>query len=201
MNRLSRIIITTSLGGVLFGTVFAPAARASCVSLDQKGQPVWRLPAASKHAVNFGFVVAKFLLDASAPDAPIVGFWHVALTADGADHPFDSALVQFHSDGNEIMNSSKDPRTQSFCLGVWEKTGAFTYTLKHLAMSWDGAGNPIGPATILENIILDRHGDTFTGTFVLTQYNLDGTIIIPPAPGAPAAPIPGTLSGTRITPH
>jgi hypothetical protein len=68
-------------------------------------------------------------------------------------------------------------------------------------MSWDGAGNPIGPATILENIILDRHGDTFTGTFVLTQYNLDGTIIIPPAPGAPAAPIPGTLSGTRITPN
>lgn len=200
MKRLSRIIIATTLGALLFGTVFAPAARASCVSIDEKGGAVWRLPAVSKQSVNFGFVVAKFVLDASAPDASIVSFWRVEMTADGADRPFDSALAQFHSDGNEIMNSSKDPRTQSFCLGVWQKTGAFTYTLKHLAMSWDGTGTAIGPATILENITLGRHGDTFTGTLVLTQYDLDGTII-PPAPGLPAAPITGTLSGTRITPN
>jgi hypothetical protein len=199
MSRLSRIIVTFALGAVAFGTVFAPAARASCTSLDEKGQAIWRLPAVNKQPVNFGFVVAKFVLDASASDASIVGFWHVALTADGADKPFDSALVQFHSDGNEITNSSKDPRTQSFCLGVWQKTGAFAYTVKHLAMSWDGIGNAVGPATILENITLDHHGDTFTGTFVLTQYGMDGTTVVPPAPGAPAAPVTGTLSGTRIT--
>jgi hypothetical protein len=201
MNRLSRIITTATLGAVLFGTAFAPAARASCVSLDDRGGSVWRLPAVNKQPINFGFVVAKFVLDASAPDAPIVGFWQVALTADGAGKPFDSALVQFHSDGNEIMNSSKDPRTQSFCLGVWQKTGAFTYVLKHLAMSWDGAGTPIGPASILENITLGRRGDTLSGTFVLTQYDLDGTTIVPPAPGLPAAPVTGTLAGTRITPN
>src|SRR5262249_14890919 len=112
----------------------------------------------------------------------------------GATHPVDSALVQWHSDGTEIMNSSRDPRTQSFCMGVWKKTGAFTYSLKHFAMSWDGAGNPVGPATILENVILDRHGDTFTGSFVITQYQMDGTTTVPPTP------VTGTLSGTRIEP-
>jgi hypothetical protein len=198
MKRLSRIIVTFALVTGAFGTVFAPAARASCVSLDEAGA-FWRLPAVSRQPGTSRLVLATFVLDASAPDASIVGFWHVALTADGADKPFDSALVQFHSDGNEITNSSKDPRTQSFCLGVWQKTGAFTYTVKHLAMSWDGIGNAVGPATILENITLDHHGDTLTGTFVLTQYAMDGTTIIPPAPGAPAAPVTGTLSGTRIT--
>jgi hypothetical protein len=199
MNRLRRIIVTFALGAIAFGTVFAPAARASCAFLDEKGQAIWRLPAVNKQPVNFGFVVAKFVLDASAPDASVVGFWRVEFTPDGANQPLDTALVQWHSDGTEIMNSSRDPRTQSFCLGVWQKTGAFTYTLKHLALSWDGAGNPVGPATILENVTLDHHGDTFTGTFVLTQYAMDGTTVISPGGGAPAAPVTGSLSGTRIT--
>jgi len=123
-----------------------------------------------------------------------VGFWRVDFTPDGATHPVDSALVQWHSDGTEIMNSSRDPRTQSFCMGVWKKTGPFTYSLKHFAMSWDGSGNPVGPATILENVILDRHGDTFTGSFTVTQYLMDGTTTVPPTP------VTGTLSGTRIEP-
>ena len=199
MKRLSRIIITAALGAVSFGTVFAPVARASCVSVDEQGSAIWRLQSLSVRPGTYRLVLAGYAPDATAPDASIVGFWHVNFTADGADKPFDSALVQFHSDGNEIMNSSKDPRTQSFCLGVWKKTGAFAYAIKHLAMSWNGAGTPVGPASILESITLDHHGDTFTGTFVLTQYDLDGTTIIPPAPGLPAAPITGTLSGTRIT--
>ncbi len=199
MKRLSSIVVTAALGAVALGTVFAGTAHASCVSLDDKDGAIWRLQPASGQLNAFGPVLAKFALDNSAPDASIVGFWRVDFTADGADKPFDSALVQWHSDGTEIMNSSRDPRTQSFCLGVWQKKGAFSYTLKHFAMSWDGAGNPVGPATILENVTLAQHGDMFTGTFVITQYGLDGTTIIPPAPGLPPAPISGTLSGTRIT--
>jgi hypothetical protein len=193
MKRLSSIIVTAALGAVAFGTVLAGTARASCVSLDENGGAIWRLQPASGQFRAFRPVLAKFALDGSSPDASIVGFWRVDFTADGADKPFDSALVQWHSDGTEIMNSSRDPRTQSFCLGVWKKTGALSFTLKHLAMSWDGVGNPVGPATILENVTLDHHGDTFTGTFVITQYEMDGTTVVPPTP------ITGTLSGTRIT--
>ena len=194
MKRLKRNLVTLALGAVAFVTVFAPAARASCASLDENGA-IWRLPAVSRQAGTVRPVLAKFVLDASVSDASIVGFWRVDLTADGANTPFDSALVQWHSDGTEIMNSSRDPRTQSYCLGVWKRTGHFTYALKHLAMSWDGVGNPVGPATILENVSLAPDGDTFTGTFVLTQYEMDGTTVIAPTP------IIGTLSGTRITPN
>ena len=85
------------------------------------------------------------------PSDGIVGFWHVAFVAQGNTNgipdgtTIDSAYVQWHSDGTEIMNSSRDPRTGNFCLGVWKRTGAFTYTLKHLALSWDGSGTPVGP--------------------------------------------------------
>jgi hypothetical protein len=78
---------------------------------------------------------------------------------------------------------------------VWERTGPFTYALKHLALSWDGAGNPVGPATIVENVALAHDGDSFTGTFTLTQYAMDGSTVLPPTP------IVGTLPGTRITPN
>jgi hypothetical protein len=193
MKRLRRNLATLALGVVAFGTVFAPAARASCVSLDETGAS-WRLPAVNRQPGTLRPALAKFVLDSSAPDVPIVGFWRVDFTADGANKPFDSALVQWHSDGTEIMNSSRDPRTQSFCLGVWKRTGPFSYSLKHFAMSWDGNGNPVGPATIVENVNLDRHGDTFTGSFVITQYQMDGTTIVPPTP------ITGSLAGTRIEP-
>jgi len=114
MNRLSSII-TATLGVIAFSTVFAPSARASCASFDEQGA-IWRLPAADRLSGNVGAPVARFVADTSAPDGSIVGFWRVDFTADGADRPFDSAYAQWHSDGTEIMNSSRDPRTQAFCL-------------------------------------------------------------------------------------
>ena len=193
MKRLTSIIVTAALGAVAFGTVFATPARAGCGSFENSGA-VWRLPSSISQPGGFGLVLAKFPADNSASDASMVGFWRVEFTADGDTAPFDTAYAQWHSDGTEIMNSSRDPRTQSFCLGVWKRTGAFSYTLKHLAMSWDGAGHPVGPAAIFETVTLGQHGDTFKGTFVLTQYQMDGTTVIPPTP------ITGTLAGTRITP-
>ena len=190
MKRLSRIIITAAVTASAFGTVLAPAARASCGSWDDKGGASWQLKPSSVRPGEFGVV----RLAAFEPDGSIVGMWHVDLTADGADTPLDSAIAQWHSDGTEIMNSSRDPRTGSFCLGVWKRTGPLTFTLKHLAMTWDGAGNPIGPATILETVTLGQHANTFTGRFVLTQYALDGVTVLAPTP------ISGTVSGTRITP-
>jgi hypothetical protein len=91
------------------------------------------------------------------------------------------------------MNSSRDPRTSSFCLGAWKRTGPATYTLKHIALSWDGSGNPVGPATIVEHVTLAHDGDSFTGTFTITQYGMDGVTVLPPTP------IVGTLAGKRIT--
>lgn len=199
MKRLSRIIVTAALGAVAFGA-FAPTARASCVSLTTKDGAPWRLQSSRGQLGTFAPVLAQFAPDPSARDVSIVGFWQVDFVAQGNSNgipdgtPIDSGYAQWHSDGTEIMNSSRDPRTQSFCLGVWKRTGPFSYTLKHLAMTWTSDGTPIGPATILENVTLAGRGDTFAGTFTITQYATDGITILPPTP------IVGTLRGTRITP-
>ena len=184
MKTHSRVVVIAVLTLAAFGTVFAPRAMAGCVSPNESGGTAWRLKPALTPAVEMS----------------IVGFWHVEFVAQGNTNGIpdgaliDSAYVQWHSDGTEIMNSSRDPRTGSFCLGVWKRTGAFTYALKHFALSWNGDGTPQGPASILENVRLARGGDTFTGTFTITQYATDGITIVPPTP------IVGTLAGTRITP-
>jgi len=198
--RMKKLLhMATMLGGFVLAAAFVPNAYAGCANSP-----------ASVGALNASLLSSIKSNAVRAPQpagSDIVGMWEVELVATSIPNTppegivIDHGYAQWHSDGTEIMNSSRDPRTQSFCLGVWKKTGPFSYTLKHRAMTWTSDGTPIGPATILENVTLARRGDTFTGTFVLTQYNLDGTIIIPPAPGAPAAPIPGTLSGTRITPN
>jgi hypothetical protein len=196
MKRMLRVVVVTVLGTAAFGSLFAPAANASCVSQDQIGGALWQLKPSSANAGVFGPTLVGF----TSPDT-IVGFWHVDFIARGNtngipdDTVIDSAYVQWHSDGTEIMNSSRDPRTSSFCLGTWKRTGVFTYTLKHFALSWDGSGHPVGPATIIENVRLARDGDSFRGSFTITQYGMDGITVQPPTP------IVGYLVGTRITPN
>ena len=51
---------------------------------------------------------------------PIVGMWHVTFTAEGNEigppdnTPIDNALVTWHSDGTEIMNSARPPQDGNF---------------------------------------------------------------------------------------
>lgn len=127
---------------------------------------------------------------------PIVGFWRVTFTSEGTTGipdgtVIDQAYAQWHSDGTEIMNSSRPPVTQSFCLGVWKKVGGLKYKLNHFAISWDQQSNPVGPANIHEEIALAPSGNTFAGTFTIDQYDQAGNTLVH---------ITGTLAGLRITP-
>jgi hypothetical protein len=135
----------------------------------------------------------SLLLVDDHPD-PIVGFWQITFTAkgnagipDGAQ--IDKAFAQWHSDGTEIMNSSRPPITSSFCLGVWEKTAPGRYKLNHFAISWDQGNNLVGPANIRENVRLSRDGNSFMGTFTIDQYDQSGNTL---------AHVTGELSGKRI---
>jgi len=67
--------------------------------------------------------------------------------------------------GTEIMNSTRAPATQSFCMGVWHKTGAVSYVLNHFALSFDSNGTFVGPAR--EDIILAKKADHYRGTFTI----------------------------------
>src|SRR4051812_28024053 len=135
--------------------------------------------------------------------APIVGMWHVVFTAQTLqgsaipDTVIDSAVVVWHSDGTEIMNSARPAQDGNFCLGVWEQTGRRSYFLNHIPWQGNdpsggasGIGNPQSGAQLLEQITLSVNGNHYSGAFTLTAYDSSGKQVVS---------FTGTLSATRIT--
>ena len=134
----------------------------------------------------------------------IVGMWHVVFTAQtamGAPIPatvIDNALVVWHGDGTEIMNSVRPPQDGNFCLGVWEQVGKDQYYLNHFAWfgnqfpnnTSNGIGDPVGPTHLREWVTLSPDGSHFTGRFQLDAYDTSNKIM---------ASFTGALSGTRVT--
>ncbi len=175
---------------IVSACVFAAKANAECGDLSKLKL------GASIHQQSWGgsqSSTASLLLVDSGD--PIVGFWKVTFTSEGTpgipdDTVIDSAFAQWHSDGTEIMNSSRPPVTQSFCLGVWKKVGGLHYKLNHFAKSFDPNSNPVGPANIREDVVLSPGGKSFVGKFTIDQYDEAGNTLIH---------ITGDLTGTRIT--
>lgn len=134
---------------------------------------------------------------------PIVGMWKVTFTGqgNGSSGPpdgtvIDSAIVVWHSDGTEIMNSGRPPQDGNFCMGVWENRGRFGYKLNHFAMGNDtanspgGIGNPFGVSQFHQTVFLNAKADSYSGPFTIDVYD---------ASGAPVLHIAGMVSATRIT--
>jgi hypothetical protein len=122
---------------------------------------------------------------------PIVGMWRIQFL-DGTA-VIDQGISQWHSDGTEFLNSSRNPETQSFCQGVWQNMGPGLYKLNHYAISWDQTNStttPLGLASIRENVKLSKDGNSVTGTFVINQYDASGNNI---------GGVSGTIVGYRIT--
>jgi hypothetical protein len=192
---LKRMAVTVAV--ILAGTLFAATASAEC------GIGSWK-PQASLHSQswNQGDGPSSLLKLINSNDEPIVGLWKVDFIASGNPAPgppdgvvLDHAYVQWHNDGTEIMNSGRNPVTQSFCLGVWKKVGHHHYKLNHVAVSWDqtvDTQNPQGPANIREDVVLGPNGNHFSGSFVLVQYDQAGNVLFQAT---------GKLKGTRITPN
>lgn len=150
--------------------------------------------------------------------APIVGLWAFRYTSlgnmatfgipDGA--PIDNGNTAWFADGNEVtFSGARNPIVGASCIGVWKQTGERTYVLNHIGLSWNplapsngpaGPGNPGGgpgavggPAFIKQFVTLSRDGQSYTGTFAITQLMPDGK-----TPALPA-PIKGTITATRVT--
>ena len=176
----------------------APAALASCGSINLP------LPHHSSFQLNDGQVrlmPSAFLKGGDDDDdgVSIVGMWHVVFTGQSENggtyslpQPFDNSIVIWHSDGTEIMNSSRPAQDGNFCLGVWQQTGRRQYFLNHIP--WQGndpTGNTQDGAQMLEKITLSADGNSYSGKFTFQAY--DNT-------GAPSLAVTGTLTATRITP-
>jgi hypothetical protein len=184
------------LGVVLLATVLGAKASGQCgysagatVALSKLQSRSWEEAAKSGPA---SFVRGS----AGAPaGSGIVGFWKVTFVAQGNDGIPDGVIIDFgfsqwHSDGTEILNSSRPPATSNFCLGVWKKRGRASYQLNHFALSSDPNGNLIGPANIREAVVLDRTGNSYSGSFSIDQFDLSGNTL---------AHITGQVTATRIT--
>jgi len=196
--RKTARVAATMLGTLALGFMFTPNASAGCGSgVGSLGALNARL-LSSTNAPRSANAQADKGNDAAQPGgADIVGMWAVTFTAknnppggppDGAI--IDEGFAQWHSDGTEIMNSSRPPATGNFCLGVWEKVGRSTFRLTHKVLNWDASGILIGPGTIREEVVVDRSGNKFSGVFTIDLYDTAGNNI---------AHINGEATATRIT--
>ncbi len=155
--------------------------------------PILRHPASGR-LQGVAYAAAQSGNDDSS-DMSIVGFWKFRFVAEeNATIPdgtvIDAGFTQWHDDGTEIENSSRPPATQSFCLGVWKKTGGASYVLNHFALSWDINNNFVGPANIREQVTVDHGGQSYAGSFTIDQFNAVGDVL---------AHISGDVSAVRIT--
>jgi hypothetical protein len=187
MSILFRTAVFATLALVLVGIVCASKAVAQCPSFDSSTNQALQ-------QVSRTQVLKASFVQLISHSEPIVGFWKATFVSEGSSGipdgtVVDSPFVQWHSDGTEIMNSSRAPATQSFCLGVWKPTGHSEYELNHFALSFEQAGTFVGPAQIREKITLSDR-DHYTGSFTIDQFDPTGTLL---------AEVKGSVVATRVT--
>jgi hypothetical protein len=194
-------------GAMVLGTAFVSNATAQCgLSPVHHAAPAsWRplAPSPGEPRLMPASFVPGFATIGDAEDEPIVGMWHVTFTAEGNaggppdNTPIDNALVVWHSDNTEIMNSGRPPQDGDFCMGVWEKVGKSRYRLNHFAWGGNdtanapsGIGNAAGPTRFTEEVVVSADGNHYGGWFTLDAYDTSGTV---------TTHIIGVIAGTRIT--
>jgi hypothetical protein len=195
--------LTVAIAALVIPLVFVSNSTAQCGSAPAKlAHPAnLHLQYGGGHLVRAAFPGERS--DRDEDVEPIVGMWHVIFTAEGNKvgppngTPVDNAVVVWHSDKTEIMNSGRPPQDGDFCMGVWEVTGKGKYKLNHFAWAGNdttnapfGIGNPAGPTHIVEEVTVGPDGKHFTGAFTLDAYDTSGNVV---------THIVGALKGTRIT--
>ena len=180
--------------------VMIPNALSQCLLSKKVVKPAsW----SSSHLAGQRLVQAALLKSDDDDDDPsIVGMWHVVFTAqssNGAPVNFvlDDAIVVWHKDGTEIMNSSRPAQDGNICLGVWAKTGKSKYHLNHIPWAGNdpanapyGIGNPQAGVQLIEHVTLSPDGNSYSGMFTLTAYDSNKQ---------PSVTFTGVLTAKRIT--
>ena len=210
MKAFNRVL-TTILG--TFVTLASVTSNATAGCIDPAPLSKRLLPGGMPHqssSYSSSPAIATYISNSSDNKPSIVGMWHFTFASDGNNvapffipdgAPLDDGYAQWHSDGTEIMNSFRDPATGNFCLGVWEAEGGRTYKLNHFALSWDNTGKfcvpepgaPscfVGRANIREEVTVDPHGQTYSGTVTIDQYGTSGQLLFR---------LRGLVSAQRIT--
>ena len=190
--------LMSCVGALALVSVAASSALAQC-ALKPIKPASWLPDTGARHG-------SLRLVDDDGKDRPsIVGMWHAVFTGQtfnggtypDAFQPADNALVVWHSDGTEIMNSARPPQDGNFCLGVWKHDGENRYYVNHFPWRPNdttggaaGIGIPQDGIQLTEQIVLSPDGKSYSGTFTLKQYDANGILTVT---------ITGTIAAKRIT--
>ena len=188
------------VGALALISVAAPCAAAQCALPAKAIKPANWLP---RLGAQHGQLR---LVDDDDKDRPsIVGMWHVVFTGKTVNggpypdvlQPVDNALVVWHSDGTEIMNSARPAQDGNFCLGVWKHNGENRYYLNHFPWKFNdttggaaGIGVPQDGVQLTEEVTLSQDSKSYSGNFTLMQYDSSGNLTVT---------IKGTVAAKRIT--
>lgn len=114
----------------------------------------------------------------------IVGTWRVAY--DGGVH---NTFTQWHKDGTAMQVADFPPKTgNNLIVGDWQANDDGSVSTFLVAWVWDDKGkNLVNYFTKSETDTVS--GDTYSGTFEVTYYDLDGNVVFQHD---------GTLAATRI---
>lgn len=178
-NIWDRFARTVSVGLIIVCLMLgATAASASCGSRAATG------PSAAASLATLANLTAA----EGEHDNSIVGLWHVTYTmADGTF--YYESYDTWHSDGTEWESANLSPLIGNICEGVWKQTGS-AIRLNHVVWGFDNSGNPIGPGTMIEDIVVGGNGNSYHGTFDFKQYDMIGNLI---------QEVRGTMAARRIT--
>jgi hypothetical protein len=159
--------LAASLGAMVLAIACTPSSWAGCG--PNRGGPT-----PSSLLVQPGRAMMLQVGEENNRQPSIVGFWHFKQVS--GMNVFDAGYDQWHSDGTEIYNSGgRAPDTQSFCMGVWQQIGPRHYFLNHRAIGWEPGGTtPAYVATVLEDVTLSPSGNSFSGSYIVTLYDLSG---------------------------
>jgi hypothetical protein len=124
--------------------------------------------------------------------ASIVGMWTVGFYHHQDNQLWDVAIEQFSADGNEMTNDNAYPPAQgNLCWGVWTRAEKDQYKIKHIGWVFDANGSYFGRFDFEATLVLNDHGDGFTGSYKSDQEDLSGNIL-------PGFHDEGTLKATRF---
>lgn len=185
---LSRVVILLLLTG-MFGTIANAQCFGSFANLTAAAASAKALPQGTRNsqADPGSAALSLAVSDRELPTYSIVGLWHVHYIFPNMNQ---EAYQAFEAGGTEIHNPNTP--TDGVCLGAWTWSRGNTYYLTHRVWLYDN-GTFVGVGHLDATIELTDRGISQLGTFTMTIYDLSGNPISPP--------IPGTLSGKRITPN
>jgi hypothetical protein len=204
LTRSGKTLLANIAFAVL-GLAFIQVSQAGCGQYDplSKSAVDWRSPSLGSQR----FLRADYrLVDDESSDwrehgkPPITGLWYFKYLSkgntalgipDGAI--LDAGNTIWFADGNEMTSSAvRAPDTGSICVGVWERTGDYTYELNHVGLSWDPVHNvTAGPAFIKQFVTLEKGADQYTGVVTIIQYKADGKTV--------DIELKGVIAASRVT--